>query len=146
MSMTPYKTIGNHLHIARKQLHLTQAQVAERANLSLNHYSDIERGEAKPSIDSLILICDAMHLPVPEVFKGVVVPMKEGENHLLTDEEFLAFFATMNETVSIQKKTVMIGVCRLIASMDDRPDESQKSPASIGESDCPSAKDGEETK
>lgn len=133
MCMAPYRIIGNHLRIARNQLGLTQQQVADRANISLNHYSEIERGTAKPSIDILILICDALHLPVPEVFRGVVVPKEGGVNHLLTDEEFLAFFATMNETISVEKKAIMIGVCRLIASLDDRHNERQNAPAVQGD-------------
>ena len=146
MNTTPYMTIGNHLRIARKQLHLTQAAVAERADISLNHYSEIERGEAKPSIDSLILICDALHLPVPEVFRGIVTMKGDWENHIMTDEEFLAFFATMNETVSIKKKTVMIGVCRLIASLNERSDGYRNDSDIVCECDNASANDAETRK
>lgn len=146
MSTTPYMTIGNHLRIARNQLNLTQEQVADRASISLNHYSAIERGEAKPSIDSLILICDALHLPVPEVFRGVVTMKGDWENHIMTDEEFLAFYATMNETVSIKKKTVMIGVCRLIASLDERSDGYQNGSDTACECDNAPANDAETKK
>lgn len=119
MSTSPYKTIGNHLRAARKQLNLTQEQVADRADVSVTHYSEVERGRAKPSIDSLLSICDALHLPVPEVFMGVDVLKGDWENHLLTDEEFMAFFSGMNESASIKKKALMIGVCRVIDSLDD---------------------------
>lgn len=137
MCTTPYRAIGNHLRTARNQLDLTQGQVAERAHISQNYYGEIERGDATPSIDVLILICDALHLPVPEAFRGVVIPKEGGVNHLLTDEEFLAFFATMNETVSVEKKAIMIGVCRLIASLDDRHKERENTSAVWGD-DFPS--------
>lgn len=113
MDMLPYKIIGNHLRTARKQLNLTQEAVANRAYVSRNHYGRIERGEARPSIDSLITICAALHLSVQEVVRGISPTEGDVTNHVFPDEDFTRFFASMNERASKQMKVYMIRMCRM---------------------------------
>lgn len=38
---------------ARKEVDLTQLEVAEKANVSVNYYARIERGEVSPSLETL---------------------------------------------------------------------------------------------
>lgn len=38
---------------ARKESGLTQLEVAEKANVSVNYYARIERGEVSPSLETL---------------------------------------------------------------------------------------------
>lgn len=52
--------IGNNLYKVRKGKGLTQAEVAERAELSDRTYADIERGSVTMRVDSLLKICRAL--------------------------------------------------------------------------------------
>jgi len=49
----------------RKNLGLTQEQVAEKVGITTNSYARIERGDAKPSYDTLKAICKVLKLPFP---------------------------------------------------------------------------------
>lgn len=44
--------IGSNIRNARLKTHLTQAEVAEKAGLSVNYYSRIERGEVNQSLET----------------------------------------------------------------------------------------------
>lgn len=52
--------IGNKLLHVRKELQLTQAEVAGIAGLSDRTYADIERGNVNMRVDTLLRICDAL--------------------------------------------------------------------------------------
>ena len=52
--------IGNNLFNVRKSRGLTQAEVAERAEISDRSYADIERGGTTMRIDTLLKICAAL--------------------------------------------------------------------------------------
>ncbi len=54
--------IGNNLYNARKSAGLTQAELAEKAELSDRTYADIERGSVTMRIDSLLKICNALRI------------------------------------------------------------------------------------
>lgn len=54
--------IGNRLYKLRKLVGLTQAEVAEKAELSDRTYADIERGSTTMRVDSLLKICAALHV------------------------------------------------------------------------------------
>lgn len=54
--------IGNNLYNIRKSKGLTQIEVAEKAMLSDRTYADIERGSVTMRVDSLLKICEALHI------------------------------------------------------------------------------------
>ncbi len=60
--------IGNNLLNIRKQLGLTQAQVAEKAGLSDRTYADIERGCTNMRTETLLNICQALRITPNEIF------------------------------------------------------------------------------
>ena len=53
-----YKRIGRHLRVARKNKHLTQAEVSEKLNIAENTYSNMERGSQKLSLTRIIQLCE----------------------------------------------------------------------------------------
>ena len=59
--------IGNNLYKFRKAKGLTQAEVAEKSDLSDRTYADIERGNVTMRIDSLIKICNALNITPNEI-------------------------------------------------------------------------------
>lgn len=60
-------TIGNRLLSIRKRMGMTQAEVAEAAGLSDRTYADIERGSVNMRTETLLKICDVLHITPDEV-------------------------------------------------------------------------------
>ena len=60
-------TIGNKLYSIRKRMGLTQADVAEAAELSTRTYADIERGSVNMRIETVLRICNALHITPDEI-------------------------------------------------------------------------------
>lgn len=60
-------TIGNKLLAIRKRMGLTQAEVAEAAGLSDRTYADIERGTVNMRLETLLRICNVLHITPDEI-------------------------------------------------------------------------------
>lgn len=58
------KVIGKIIKERRGVLGITQRQLAELAGVAINTLTKIERGEANPSIKTLILILDTLGLEI----------------------------------------------------------------------------------
>lgn len=61
------RIIGNKLLTIRKKMGLTQAEVAEIANLSDRTYADIERGSVNMKTETFLKICEALHVTPNEI-------------------------------------------------------------------------------
>lgn len=64
-----YILLGNNIKLRRKALHLTQQQLADKLNLSLNFIGKIEVAFSKPSLDTLIDIAKALEISVSDLCK-----------------------------------------------------------------------------
>ena len=60
-------TIGNKLLTIRKRMGMTQAEVAEAAGLSDRTYADIERGTVNMRTETILRICNVLHITPDEV-------------------------------------------------------------------------------
>lgn len=58
--MPPTKSVGKRLRNRRKELEMTQLDVAEKADISVNYYARVERGEVNPSLDIFKAILKAL--------------------------------------------------------------------------------------
>lgn len=85
-----YKAADEKMRQARTNLKLSQEAAAERSGISIGFYSNIERGEKVPSVDSLIGIANALGLDLNSLF---INPSAKGskpksrENTLQSDFE-----------------------------------------------------------
>ena len=61
------RTIGNKLLAFRKRMGMTQAEVAEAAGLSDRTYADIERGTVNMRTETILRICNVLHITPDEV-------------------------------------------------------------------------------
>lgn len=68
MLIFEFATIGNRLYGFRKRMGLTQAEVAEAADLSTRTYADIERGSVNMRIETVLRICNVLHITPDEIF------------------------------------------------------------------------------
>lgn len=67
MLIHDFSVIGNKLLAIRKKAGLTQTEVAEAAGLSNRTYADIERGTVNMRIETVLRICEALHITPNEV-------------------------------------------------------------------------------
>lgn len=59
--------IGNKLLSVRKRMGMTQAEVAEAAGLSDRTYADIERGTVNMRTETILRICNTLHITPDEI-------------------------------------------------------------------------------
>ena len=64
-------TIGHRIKIRRKELHLTQVQLAKKSGLSHRFLVQMEAGQANISVQRLAEICAALRFPMSEIFRGL---------------------------------------------------------------------------
>ena len=79
--------IGNFIAERRKNINLTQAQLAEKLNITDRAISKWERGKAMPDSSIMLELCDILKITVNDLLSGEVVTLdnynKEHENNLL---------------------------------------------------------------
>lgn len=65
--MDYYERLRKLFRKRRLELNMMQTQVAEQADISNNFYSNIERGNTKPSLETVIKICKALNLSLDTI-------------------------------------------------------------------------------
>lgn len=66
-----HTALGERLRARRLHLGLTQAALAESAQVSARFLVQMEQGEANPSVSSLAAVCAALDLPLESLFAGL---------------------------------------------------------------------------
>ena len=61
------KTIADNLSKLRKQLRNTQKEMAEKADLNMNYYAKVERGEAIPSLKTIKKLAKAFKVTATDI-------------------------------------------------------------------------------
>jgi transcriptional regulator with XRE-family HTH domain len=62
------ENFGKRVRLLRSELGLTQEQLVERAGISVDFLSLIERGKNSPSFDSLSELAEALEVTVAQLF------------------------------------------------------------------------------
>lgn len=65
-----FALIGMRVKEVRKQLSMTQAELAELSELSVSYISHIETAQKKASLESLVKIADVLGITVDELLNG----------------------------------------------------------------------------
>lgn len=71
--------IADNVKLYRKQRNLTQAELAERAELSLDSIKRIEGGKRTMSLENFLRLSDALHVPLSFFLYGQADIMPEAE-------------------------------------------------------------------
>lgn len=77
-----YRKIGKRIKTIRESKNMTQEELAEITGLSNNYISNIECARSKPSIDTLVKICNAFETTPDYVLLDSVYASKE---HILDE-------------------------------------------------------------
>ena len=67
MLIYDFRAIGNRLLAIRRRQGLTQAEGAEAAGLADRTYADIERGTVNMRLETILRICQALHITPDEI-------------------------------------------------------------------------------
>ncbi len=65
-----YKQIGTNLARRRKELHLKQAEVCERAEINNKYLSCIETAKSIPSLEVFLRLCEALETTPDHILVG----------------------------------------------------------------------------
>lgn len=83
MLVFDFRRIGNKLHIIRKRAGMTQAEVAEAAGMSDRTYADIERGTVNMRIETILRICNVLHITPDSILTEDDSAIEVRQNELL---------------------------------------------------------------
>ena len=103
-----YKLIGKRIARRRHMLDMTQAELAEKADLSATYTGNVERG-AKCSIETLMKLCEALGVSPDSLLLGVD---REYRSDLLEDVKDALF------RCDPKKKNVIKGFIQWYADQD----------------------------
>lgn len=79
--------IGGRLRAARSAARMTQRNVAERVELTVESYSRIECGRTVPSIATLIALAEVLGVSLIDVLSGLGPPQRELKSQHHDDHE-----------------------------------------------------------
>lgn len=71
-----YRAIGKRIKIARIKADLTQEALAEKASLSTTHMSNIETGNSKLSLPTIVSLANALSVSVDEFLCDIAILRK----------------------------------------------------------------------
>ena len=98
MLISDVHIIGNKLLTFRKQKGLTQAEVAELAEISDRTYADIERGSTNMRMETLVSICKALNITPNQI-------LIDDDNSLQIEQERL--FKQLNSCKTKERETAL---------------------------------------
>lgn len=83
MLLFDFHVIGNKLLAIRKRIGMTQAEVAEAAGLSDRAYADVERGMVNMRVETLLRICQVLHITPDEILTQEHSPEMQKQEEVL---------------------------------------------------------------
>lgn len=73
-----YSLVGFHIQTARRSKKITQAELAERIDMSVSYISCIERAKKRISLETMVRIADALDTSVDYFLFGNLKAQKSG--------------------------------------------------------------------
>ena len=100
-----YIYLGKRIREERLKAHLTQEQLAEYSDISLSYMGQIERGERKVTLETLLRICNCLKVSVDFLLKD---SYKADEDNTVTQ------FKQLISNKSFDEKQMAIDVLKTI--------------------------------
>lgn len=101
--------IGNKLLTIRKRMGMTQAEVAEAAGMSDRTYADIERGTVNMRTETILRICNVLHITPDEI-------LTESNNSMAAQQNYL--WERLNNCNSKDKETALLLLSVYLKSLE----------------------------
>ena len=64
------KLLSKNMRDRRAELHLTQEELAEKANVHRSYVGKVERNEHNPNLSSLVALADALDISISQLFQA----------------------------------------------------------------------------
>ncbi len=107
-----YCDLGLRIREARRKADMTQEELAEKMGISTSFLGHMERGSRNASLDTLVLLCNTLHVSPQELLAGS-----------LEDE----FDSHLPETLTSEERRKMRALFRLaqdaVTNWEEDPDE-----------------------
>lgn len=132
------KIIGENLKVLRKTLGITQLKAAERIDISVSGYREIERGNANPTLRTLELIAKGLEVPPLALLKDSM----EEEKVQIT-RAIMQISLAVNKLTLLQRKQFLDLVGLLVASLSASEQEEGEQNAFLLEEIAAQAAQGE---
>ncbi len=88
-----YQKLGGTIRRIRKQLNMTQEQLAEKVGISASFLGHVERGSRKASVETLVGIANALQVGTDRLFAGSLMYMDQFTELRATRERLMEQFA-----------------------------------------------------
>lgn len=82
--------LGQRIRNFRVQQHLSQEKLSELAGVHPTYIGQIERGEKNITVESLVKIASALHVPISKIFEKFDLDKPSGDNYPLTAYDIIA--------------------------------------------------------
>lgn len=68
--MVDYMAMGRRIRAARKALNLTQEEASERCDITSSYYGNLERGDKKMSVETLVKLSEGLGVSADSLLYG----------------------------------------------------------------------------
>ena len=82
---TILEIIGNNIKTIRLSKRITQEQIAEKLNRSVNFVSLIELGKSGMSVQTIVDLCNILDISTESIFKGLINYNLKNQDKLILD-------------------------------------------------------------
>ena len=91
MQQVDYSLLGTRIRLKRKEMGITQAEMAERCGVSVPFIGHIERGSRAPSMESFLGICRVLHVTPDFLLQDYIEfeVMENARNSKITNTDLL---------------------------------------------------------
>ena len=113
---------GHLILIARKELKITQAELARRAGISKGFLSDLENNKRKPSIDTLYKIGNTLNLSFDCLMSGINTNIQQSQVRI---PSLLAKFALQSK-ISFEQVLCLLDLRKCVCPVTTKKFDWQK--------------------
>ena len=110
------KNIGKKIKLARVNSKLTQEELAEEIGISARYVSQLERGLAFGSANTIISLCNTLNIDSNFLFEDLINTQNNTSFSSLIDTKFLQEYIQLNTT---NKQFVDLIINQLLKLQDD---------------------------
>ena len=110
------KNIGKKIKLARANSNLTQEELAEKTGLSARYISQLERGLAFGSVDTIVKICTTLNINSDFLFRDLINVENPLNIDNLVDSTFLQTYIKLNE---MNKQFIELVITQLLKFQED---------------------------
>ena len=86
MGEIDYKEIGDRIRVARIASNLTRRKAAERCGVTSSYYGNLERGDRRMSLDTLVRVSEGLDLSLDLLVYGKGKEGKDELSAMLSDD------------------------------------------------------------